>query len=100
MSYYPLGISSREPVKVIYMPSHKKQERVTCPPVILKKTVNLATLATTALALTAALAWNEAAKGIINSAFRPKAKDSPGPLLVYAIVVTILVIIVTIVYLH
>jgi hypothetical protein len=54
----------------------------------------IATLMTTAFGLIAALAWNEAIKGII-AMFVPKGSDLMG-LLIYAILITIIAVLATI----
>ncbi len=54
----------------------------------------LAVLVTTAFGLVAALAWNGAIKAIFLEIFG--TSEGVGPLLVYAIVVTIIAVIVTI----
>lgn len=55
----------------------------------------LAALVTAAFGLVAALAWNEAIKTIFKEIFG--SADAIGPMLVYAIVVTIIAVILTIV---
>ena len=55
----------------------------------------IAALITTAFGLVAALAWNEAIKAIFKEIFGEA--DSIGPLLIYAIVVTIAAVILTII---
>lgn len=55
----------------------------------------IAALVTAAFGLVAALAWNEAIKAIFKEIFGEA--DSIGPLLIYAIVVTIAAVILTII---
>ena len=55
----------------------------------------IAALVTAAFGLVAALAWNEAIKAIFKEVFGET--DSIGPLLIYAIVVTIAAVILTII---
>ncbi len=55
----------------------------------------IAALITAAFGLVAALAWNEAIKAIFKEIFGEA--DSIGPLLIYAIVVTIAAVILTII---
>lgn len=54
----------------------------------------IAALVTAAFGLVAALAWNEAIKAIFKEIFGES--DSIGPLLIYAVVVTIAAVILTI----
>lgn len=56
--------------------------------------VNISTLVAGALSLTAALAWNEAAKAGIQALYPQPTKNSFQAAMVYAIVVTIIVILV------
>ena len=55
----------------------------------------IAALVTAAFGLVAALAWNEAIKAIFKEIFG--TADAIGPMLIYAIVVTILAVILTII---
>ena len=55
----------------------------------------IAALVTAAFGLVAALAWNEAIKAIFKEIFGEA--DSIGPLLIYAIVVTIAAVVLTII---
>ena len=66
-------------------------------PVPLKVEVldKIAALVTAAFGLVAALAWNEAIKAVFREIFG--AEDAIGPMLIYAIAVTIVAIILTIV---
>jgi uncharacterized membrane protein YidH (DUF202 family) len=66
-------------------------------PVPLKVEVldKIAALVTAAFGLVAALAWNEAIKAIFKEIFG--TADAVGPMLIYAIVVTIVAVILTIV---
>jgi len=66
-------------------------------PVPLKVEVldKIAALVTAAFGLVAALAWNEAIKAIFKEIFG--AEDAIGPMLIYAIVVTIAAVILTII---
>ena len=66
-------------------------------PVPLKVEVldKIAALVTAAFGLVAALAWNEAIKAIFKEIFG--SEDAIGPMLIYAIVVTIAAVILTIV---
>ena len=66
-------------------------------PVPLKVEVldKIAALITAAFGLVAALAWNEAIKAIFKEIFG--SEDAIGPMLIYAIAVTIVAIILTIV---
>jgi hypothetical protein len=66
-------------------------------PVPLKVEVldKIAALVTAAFGLVAALAWNEAIKAVFKEIFG--AEDAIGPMLIYAIVVTIAAVILTIV---
>ena len=65
-------------------------------PVPLKVEVldKIAALVTAAFGLVAALAWNEAIKAIFKEIFG--TADAVGPMLIYAIVVTIIAVILTI----
>lgn len=56
--------------------------------------LNIPTLIGGALTLTAALAWNEAAKTGIQSLYPQPTKDSFRAALAYAVIVTILIIVV------
>jgi uncharacterized membrane protein len=66
-------------------------------PVPLKVEVldKIAALVTAAFGLVAALAWNEAIKAVFREIFG--AEDAIGPMLIYAIAVTIVAVILTIV---
>ena len=66
-------------------------------PVPLKVEVldKIAALITAAFGLVAALAWNEAIKAVFKEIFG--AEDAIGPMLMYAIIVTIAAVILTIV---
>ena len=66
-------------------------------PVPLKVEVldKIAALVTVAFGLVAALAWNEAIKAVFKEIFG--SADAVGPMLIYAIVVTIAAVILTIV---
>ena len=66
-------------------------------PVPLKVEVldKIAALVTAAFGLVAALAWNEAIKAVFKEIFG--SADAVGPMLIYAIVVTIAAVILTIV---
>ena len=66
-------------------------------PVPLKVEVldKIAALVTAAFGLVAALAWNEAIKAVFKEIFG--AEDAIGPMLMYAIIVTIAAVILTIV---
>ena len=66
-------------------------------PVPLKVEVldKIAALVTAAFGLVAALAWNEAIKAVFKEVFG--AEDAVGPMLMYAIIVTIVAVILTIV---
>jgi hypothetical protein len=66
-------------------------------PVPLKVEVldKIAALVTAAFGLVAALAWNEAIKAIFKEVFG--SEDAVGPMLIYAIIVTIAAVILTIV---
>ena len=65
-------------------------------PVPLKVEVldKIAALITAAFGLVAALAWNEAIKAIFKEVFG--TEDAVGPMLIYAIIVTIIAVILTI----
>ena len=65
-------------------------------PVPLKVEVldKIAALVTAAFGLVAALAWNEAVKAVFKEIFG--AEDAVGPMLMYAIIVTIVAVILTI----
>ena len=56
--------------------------------------LNVPALVASGFTLTAALAWNEAAKGVVRSVYPSHQKNQTVGLIVYAIIVTILVVII------
>ena len=55
----------------------------------------IAALVTAAFGLVAALAWNDAIKSIFKEIFGEQA--GPGPMIIYAVIVTIIAVILTII---
>jgi len=74
------------------MADEPKEESVPLKVEILDK---IAALVTAAFGLVAALAWNEAIKAIFKEVFG--TAEAIGPMLIYAIVVTIIAVILTII---